>query len=250
MAKKKQNKVFDSDPKGCLYIILIGVMIALLPLVPIILAFITLIHWFKFRRFRKKYPNKSISDFWLDSDEKEEFLRLQKNIIIADNNIDHANLKGERLSVTKNKDGSFSNRSNAGKEINATIREAKNYLRNNFDDFKNYKYLPLKRWDKMRNSYSKYFSISYSIIIWFITFILLFNAYFKEQYTNYYYFLVNKDLSYFFTKQGFKEILIVLAITAGVTLLGYYILSKISDSVFSKKYPKPEKVTADNINDY
>ncbi|WP_019037705.1 hypothetical protein [Psychroflexus tropicus] len=249
MAKKNNNKVFDSDPKGCLYIILIVVMIALLPLVPIILGFITLIHYFKFRRFRKKYKN--ISDFWLESEEKDEFLRFQKNITIADNNINHAKLKGERLNITKNKDGSFSSRSNAGKEINATIREAKNYLSNNFNDFKNYKYLPINRWNKMRNSYSKYFAISYSIIIWFITFILLFNSYFVEQYTNFFYFLGDIDLSYFLTtKQGFKEILIVLAITAGITLLGYYILSKISDFAFSKKYPKPEIVTADNINDY
>lgn len=242
------------DGTGCLILIIIGVVLILLPLVPIIFGIIALINWFKFRKKKKQYPNKLPNDFWLDEREKERFKEISSNIPIANNNVVQAKNAGERENVSKNMDGSFSNRSNRGKEINKVINENQSYIDDNLWRLQMLEMQPIDDWTEMQNTFSSYFAPLYTIGVWFITFYITFSQYFKkpllslsEIYSHY----INGTTKFISLKEGWEtNLLIALGITAGITLISYFILKKVGKMKFKTKYPKPEKVTKENIDDF
>lgn len=69
----------------------------------------------------KQYLENTISDFWLDDDEKKIFKASIKKLSQANKNIEKAVDYGTKSGISLNKDGSFSARSNIGKEVRATI---------------------------------------------------------------------------------------------------------------------------------
>ncbi len=249
MARKTKD-----DGTGCLILIVIGVILILLPLVPVIFGIIALINWFKFRKKKKQFPNKIPNDFWLDEQEKEQFKVISSNIPIAFQNVVNAKNAGEQEKLSKNMDGSFSNRSKRGKEINQIINKNQSYIDNNLWRIKRLETQPIDDWKAMQNTYSSYFAPLYTIGIWFITFYISFSQYFKnpllslsEIYSHY----IHGTTKYISLKEGWEtNLLIALGITAGITLIGYFILKRIGKLLFKNKYPKPEKVTKENIDNF
>jgi hypothetical protein len=248
------SKKGKDDAAGCLVIAGILVLLILLPLLPIILGVITIINWFKLQKKKKLFPNKTASDFWLNEQEKERFKEMSKNISIAKRNVKDAKEAGANENLKRNQDGSFSNKGYRGKEINNIIYKNESYLDDNVWEIDMLAIKPIYDWKRMRNIYGNYIASSYTILIWILAFYITFSQYFKkplialsEIYSHYIY----GTTKYIILKDDWeKNLLFVLAITAVITLIGYFIMRYIGKAMFSKKYPKPEKVTYQNVDIY
>tara|TARA_R110001606_G_C15355651_1_gene647992 strand:+ start:114 stop:884 length:771 start_codon:yes stop_codon:yes gene_type:complete len=242
------------DTTGFLVIVGIVVLLILLPLVPIIFGIITIINWFKLRKKEKEYPNKTETDFWLNEQEKEHFKEMSENIPIAFRNVMNARNAGEEENISKNQNGSFSNRSNRGKEINSIINENQSYLDNNLWRIKLLESKPINDWQNMRKIYANFKASSYTILIWFFAFYITFSQYFKkpllslsEIYSHYVY----GTTTYISLKDEWQnKLLITLGITAVITLIGYFLMKYVGKYMFANKYPKPQKVTKHNIDEF
>lgn len=249
MAKKGND-----DGTGCFVIAGIVILLILLPLIPIIFGVITIINWFKLRKKKKIYPNKTASDFWLNEEEKKHFKEMSENIPIAFRNVMNAKNAGEEENISKNQNGSFSNRSNRGKEINSIINENQSYLDSNMWRINLLETQPINDWQNMRKIYANFIASSYTILIWFFAFYITFSQYFKkpllslsEIYSHYVY----GTTTYISLKDEWQnKLLIVLGITAVITLIGYFLMKYIGKYMFANKYPKPQKVTKYNIDEF
>lgn len=100
------------------------VVLIVLTIVAIAIPFVLVGGYFYYRHKLndiRQYLVNSISDFWLDDDDKKLFKASMKKLAQANKNIEKAVDHGTKSGLSLNKDGSFSARSNIGKEVRATI---------------------------------------------------------------------------------------------------------------------------------
>lgn len=128
-------------------IVIMGVLFFLLKkyilfAIPILLIISTLFYLIRKNTLKVKYPNQKINDFWLNEEEKESFIKVYSQRRTAYDNIYDLEYKSKGLS--RNKDGTISNRSNLGKEINQNLSLNYSILSKTFDDYFYLKELPQK----------------------------------------------------------------------------------------------------------
>ena len=117
MTKKKKN-----DSGGMIFFIIFIALIIIAIATPLVLLIGYVYNTIRFR-YTKKRISGNMSDFWLGKQEKDEFKEKAVMLNKVTDIINEANQKGLKAGISQNKDGSFSARSNIGKEIRNTLEK-------------------------------------------------------------------------------------------------------------------------------
>lgn len=118
-----------------------------------------------------KLLTNSISDFWLDDDEKRSFQETNKKLIFAEKNIAKATDKGNKAGISLNVDGSFSARSTTGKEVRAVIEQNQPLVEQFSDQLDDMATEPVNRWKEFNVYAQRYFACLWGFNCWTISFI-------------------------------------------------------------------------------
>jgi len=215
-------------------IILMIVMVVLLvvaAITPIILIVGYIYYLFKLNGV-KKYLSNSVSDFWLDDEEKKLFLDHTKNLALADKTIEKAKNKGIKAGVSLNMDGSFSARSNIGKEIRSTLEQYEPIRAQLSCELEEIVMTPESRWNCFNTYAQRAFAFFWAFCCWAITFAVT--------------VIVNLSQQKTFT-DTFPQ---VALIAAGVAILSFFILYFAARNRGNAYSPKPPNVSLENINSY
>lgn len=211
--------------------------------------------------YKIKYSrlNKTKSDFWLDVNDKNEYLRLSKQLDEAITKKVDAKRKAQNEGVSVNLDGRFSAKSYVGKEMQQIIDE------NNLISEKAYSRLdilsskPRKRWNELKNIYGKLVAFSSSIIVYLATSIFVsnidyFNLSMKKILGFGYYIYLGltadkiKIFKYFGEGHFIYGMILVTVLSYGSYLL---IKSDVIARYLTKKVsPEPPMVELENLNDF
>jgi hypothetical protein len=231
MAQKKGNGIiFIAIMVFCVLIIFLSIA------TPIILLVGYFYSKSKFNEIGKNLSN-SVSDFWLTDKEKEQYKDTYDEYNKALNIIEKAHKKAEKANISKNKDGSYSLRSNLGKEISHTLEESEPFrdsLESDLDDFQQ---TPLNKWKSFNEHASRERIFLYSFYFWCVV--------------NIYYFI---KYGFNSTKiiQAYRDISISspLTIAAVLTIFVFIIFYFVIDDRGTQFSPIPPEVTMDNVDDY
>lgn len=261
MAQKKSKKD-DSSAGGILVLVLfiiLCIVVVVITLTPIIIVLGITIYWFKYNK-TKKIINGNMSDFWLNAKEKEDFEYVSIKLSDAIRQIDNAKKIGENEGLTRNKDGSFSGRSNRGKQIRGAISEGISIRDENFPYYDELSYLPLNRWKKFRNSYRLYYSFLISGLFWFIlTFILAITYYnsIGEGISalisfpgDFFTTILDEGITKYFSHLKTQHQWEILGISTTSFVLMFFLIFLVCTFTVKKVTPKPDEVNLDNFNKY
>lgn len=166
MAKKTKKDNSNNASFGGIIIVLF--ILLLLLLTPIILLIMRL--YYK-SLLKNEYSSMSgnESDFWLDENEKQNYVKLYNGVNEAKNKIDEANSYGENNGISRNQDGRFSIRSNLGKKLRALIEEKEEYLATYSNKLKDIVNLPHQRFKKYKEAYVRVNASLNALIAWVVT---------------------------------------------------------------------------------
>ena len=237
MAKKKS----ENGGIGFLFIILIVLI------TPIVLIIGYFYNSSKFNEIKKLLTGK-MSDFWLDTDEKNDFKEKYAQLNEVKQIIQNANDEGVNAGLSLNKDGSFSARSNKGKEIRAILTKyqpMKISLTNYLVDMQ---YVPINRWTVYNNYLRNSISFRWAFISWIVSLIVSSTIVSGNVFYAYWSLLSN-----IFNENKIKVAesdLNALIIVTGISIVIYFIFKFILKNVGEKYTPKPEVVTLNNVDSY
>ena len=205
----------------------------------------------------KKSIKTSISAYWLTEEEKQTF----KNVVAKKSDrrrkLASEKQRGIDAGISTNKDGSFSARSNLGKELQGSIAELESDIDRLFDIEYSLSRKPRSRWSAAHNNYHPYASkaagYKWGLIGWIL--IALFYPVAIDagigavQIVQSYWSLA----TFFFenTPEGdlTEPHLWALSIVTGSSLLLYYIRKKISFRPY-QGCPQPDVVTIENVDEF
>lgn len=245
----------SENEQGCIStILLIIIGVILLPSVPFLLLILAIGAYVELKKIEKNYPNKSISDFWLSEEEQQTFVSVNDKCVDATNTIYKSKQAGKEENIGINNDGSFSNRSYRGKELNNLITENENIWKKYNQILKTKKIEPYLKWENTKSDYSRNKGMLYSIVIWLITFTVTVVKFFEKPYYKpfidfYKTYVVGKE-SFFSLTKSHWEMIFVFLVPLVVVYIFYHIIKGISSFIFKKKYPKPPFVTIKNYKSY
>lgn len=111
------------------------------------------------------------SDFWVNDEEKNEFLTDLDSLRQANSHIENANDKAREHNIAVNKDGSFSARSKVGKQVNEVLNKYEPIARGLNDDLYFLQNLPKSRWNEFNEAYKKSQSALRSFYFWAVVII-------------------------------------------------------------------------------
>lgn len=251
---------------GCLFIF---ALLIILPLVPIAWGIYALVKWFKWSKLKKRYPNNSVSNFWITNEEKIKYLDLLKDYTIvnvklnqADDNLNRLRETADAENVSRNVDGSISNRSNRGKELNRLFNEY-DKIYNSFSNQRQrirteISYLcekPVDEWFHLKGTFSPYYSSTSAFIGWFIAFYGSLSYFFKKPllaiFEIYDHFALGRNEFIVLKDNWTMKLIFALLISAIISIGIYYLTKYLADKfVFEKKYAKPPIVNRDNYDNY
>lgn len=158
----KKNKGSNA---GCLLLIIFIVSIIF---TPILLFLGTIISFLQLQSIAKRLAG-TLSDFWLNDVEQAQYENYINKIAGINSNIDTLVNEGNNAGISKNNDGSFSRRSNLGKEIQGKLEEL-NELKNKLEPNVNtLAKLPLKRWNTLNAKARMYKSCFTGLIAWVLS---------------------------------------------------------------------------------
>lgn len=249
MARKKKN---DSAAAGLGLIIAIVLILTVL-LTPIVLFFGYLYNRLKFNEIKKKL-NRSVSYFWLDDVEKKQFKHDLKELSGVIDVIEQANQKGEKAGISKNQDGSWSARSNLGKEIRGTLERYEPLKEDLVSVLIELQSLPIKRWEqfnlygKRANSFLMAFYVWIGSVVWYAIVLGRYNV--REALLPYYVLATN-----FFKEEGTRikltgEDLKMFAVATLISIVTYFIGGLVFKRRGEKFSPVPPEVTLENVDSY
>lgn len=233
---KKRNK---SDSGEGIWVILIIAILAILILAPL---FILGYKIYLVITIKKNFPTPTpqISDFWLDDLEKNEYISSLKGLNYESEIIDSAHQAAKENNIAINKDGSYSKRSNMGKQISAILVEHVPLQARYKAAIKHLERLPYSRWSKFTQLRSHASSCVSALIGWFIFYSAL-CLYYQVNAINTFinYITFNSSEHFLFIMSG----------------LGSIIIFFISDFFIKKKInftycPEPPIVNKENYNAY
>lgn len=231
-------------------------MFLIITILPIIYLF------FKYKKAKKnwiindkKYPNKIVSDFWLNKRQKEQWFENLQEYKYSKNKTEELKNIALRENLSRNLNGSISNRSNRGKEINnlLSIHEKKISVKLSF--FSMYRRSAFDKWSKFNLSFGDYNASKYSIISYLIMLYYLSKYYFKIYLLsiNDLYSLTNNNLES--TSYLGKNPIIAFILITLISYIGSFIINIITQHlsmkfIFEKKYKQPPIVNHSNFDFY
>ncbi|MFZ4439529.1 MAG: hypothetical protein ACOYOS_13955 [Syntrophales bacterium] len=235
MESKKTGGIMARRRRGSAGNPILMVVMVILTIVAVIIP-IVLIAGYGYYRFKfsgvKKFLSNSVSDFWLDDDEKKTFHETNKQLILTQKYITKATDKGMKAGISLNMDGSFSARSNIGKEVRSIIEQnqpIRDQLSDLLDEIANG---PINRWNEFNTYTQRAFTFFWTFCCWTIAFaITVIVNYAKQK-------LLNEAAT-----QG-------LFVAAGVALISFFIFSFVSRNKGSAYSPKPPVVSLENVDSY
>lgn len=246
MAKRRRGRKNDAD--GNIVAILLVAVVLVIIITPIALFLGSLYFGLKLKNY-KNILKGNLSDFWLDGDEKKEFKEISTVLTDANNAISDAKTTGRIKKVSINKDGSFSARSNLGKELRAIIEENEMIIGRYGDSFLDLVNLPQSRWKNFRNTFVGARSSFYGLFIWIILAavapLFFMGDYIKGIYTFYNFpFMLLQEST---IPENTWQMMIVVT---GGSLLIAAIVGILSSFSAKKITPYPPRVTEGNLYDY
>lgn len=167
MAKKKDNAA-----GGIIIVIFVAILITISLLTPIVIIGGYLISSIRASIIKRRLSG-DICDFWLNRDEKKQYINYYNEFCKIDKIIRDAINRGNEKGISVNKDGSFSSRSNLGKEINSIISTNLPIHSRLSKKVDYYKFLPINRWQEFNNHVR-----SSKAFLWSSLFYILTIAYF------------------------------------------------------------------------
>lgn len=230
MARKK-----NSDAGGALLIILLCIA-AILILSPLVIIFYGIYTSFKINKYQPK--PKSISDFWLDPSEKQQFKTTLHNLLIINNKIDEAHLMAAEHNISINKDGSYSKRSNKGKEICAIIDKYTPMKIISEQEIISLQQQPYRSWESYTDLLSQLKSCYISMTSWIIGFIVICYYYQLDS------FMTFKNYVTFNSSHH------MIFIISGVISIVVFFICNILIKHRIIIPPKPPIVSIENLDDY
>ncbi len=229
--RKKQN-----DTGSFVIIVIIAVVIIFSIATPVLLFFGWLVNYLKFKRVKSTIKN-DYADFWLNVEEKKTFSAASKELLIAIDEVKKVERLALENNISRNKDGSFSARSNLGKEIRATLEHYKPIITVKKSVYTNLRKKPQARWNDFSLMYQKAKAFQYALVGW-IFLIVFFPVY--EKILNSTEFFQNSEMTTWF----------ILFICAVISLI-VYVLSGQKFKYKTEQYsPYPPEVTLKNLNNY
>lgn len=202
---KKRNK--NNDSAGIWGLIIIAIL-AILILAPI---FILGYNIYLVLTLKQNFSNATpqISDFWLDELEKNEYISSLKGLSYESEIIDSAHQAAKENNIAINKDGSYSKRSNMGKQVCAILAEHMPLLTRYKTTIKYLENLPQARWNKFTQLLSHAKSCVLALVSWFVFYsILCFYYQLNAIDTFIYYITLNSNEHMIFIISGLASIII------------------------------------------
>lgn len=248
MARKKKD-----DAGAIIILIAIAVLILIALATPIVLIIGYMYNKVKASDIKKRISG-TMSDFWLNQSEKNKFNEKVNQLVQVNDIIEKANEKGTNAGISRNKDGSFSARTNLGKEIRATLEKyepVKSSLSNYLYYLQN---LPLSRWEEFNGYIKNAKSFMWSLILWCSALLYYFITLGKQSIMEI--FIVYLALATNFFREEANQLPIfdgdiqMVAVGTTIAILTYFIFRMIFKNSGSKYSPHPEKVSLKNIDSY
>jgi len=224
MARKKKG--------GGIEVILYLILLVVAVITPIVLMIGFIYNWYKTKQV-KQVLSGNISDFWLDSQDKDIFKQKHKQLISAINKVQKAEARGRQEGVSLNKDGSFSARSNVGKEIRLIIDQTKPIIDELSSEVEDLAGIPLQLWDEFNLYVRREYAFLYSLYVWFIA--------------------AGSCSIYVFVKQwkmdnAWDKIAIISAV---ICIISYFIFRNIVVAEKGAQFsPRPPEVSIENVGAY
>jgi hypothetical protein len=187
----------------------------------------------------KEFSNKSVSNFWLNLDQKGEYRNINTSLKERYSEIERLQNVAVQSNISKNKDGSYSNKSNIGKKINEGLRVNNKGLASLEFRFRDLKNLPLNSWENFVSNLSNQYGIQFFTGIALISYVIL--------------FVIDFKISKIFSKTEPKEFLLslkIIIISVIIGLISFFISKAISRKKILSTYPKPPLVHMDNLDKY
>lgn len=142
-------------------IVLVIAMVAL----PFVLFFGTIIYAFRFSSSKRKL-NNDLGDFWLSQEDRTDFKRKFSALQECTNLIEDAERRGNEAGISRNMDGSFSARSNLGKEIRQIFSKYKPAKQKLTAQLNQLQHVPLERWKQFNSKASYYKAFCIGLPTW------------------------------------------------------------------------------------
>jgi hypothetical protein len=248
MARKSKKQ--DEAVGMLLLIVLLVIAILFLAVVmtPIVLVVGFLIYFFKYLSYRKKI-NGTMSDFWLNEKEKEEFKFLYESIESANQIINESNSIADSQGISRNMDGSISARSKKGKELKYTIEENETLIYNLSGQYYALKYLPYKNWEKFSQAFTRRNSFVIGLIVYILTALTMISVSYEsfilglDSFINFPATMFSGGLS----ESGDGKVMLIVIL---LTVISYFIGTLIFKGISKRKSPVPAEVDSENVDKY
>lgn len=211
------------------------VVVIVLTIVAVI-APIALIIGYGYYRYKfngiKKFLANSVSDFWLDDEEKKIFKETNKKLALAEKNIAKANDKGIKAGISLNVDGSFSARSNLGKEIRSALEQYQPEREQLSDLLDEITTEPINRWKEFNIYAQRAFACFWAFSCWSIAFAVTVIVNYAKQKP------INEAVT-----QG-------VYVAAAVAIISFFIFYFAGRKKGNSYSPSPPVVSLENVGSY
>jgi len=251
MARRKKDK--KDNAVGIALLIVFAVLILIAIATPIIIISGYAYNFIKGNSI-KKYLRGDISDFWLNSSEKINFKKKVNNFYKVNKIIDDANKKGEDEGISRNQDGSFSARSNLGKELKNIIARHEPIQQSLREEIQQLQLLPYARWSEFNSYIKNADACILSLLAWGGTLYYYYIYLGKQTISDIYmpYLAIATNL---FRDQSDKIKMIdgdieMISVATVVAIISYFAFCLIFKNHGVKYTPIPEQVTLKNIDSY
>lgn len=257
MSKRNNNS-------GSFLFILLGVafflLIYLLSFLIVLLPFV-LVAGYALKSIKvdstKKAIGGSMSDFWLNETEKKHFKQLNTSLEQTVHTINSFKNKGYSAGISINKDGSFSQRSNLGKEINRVLKENQPkelYLRSQLSELEIQPYL---QWESFNKAIVNAQAYLLAFIAWLIGLGVcqIGNTQIKSKlnFFDSYFFLIKELIAGEIHKLSFSDVEIQTVSIASLCAIVVFFLTKYIWALRKpavKYSPEPDIVSLSNVDAY
>lgn len=248
MARKKKD-----DAGGVIILIIIVVLVVIALATPVVIFIGYLYNKIKEIEVRKNLTG-TMTDFWLEDNEKLDFKEKFSQLSQVDKIIQQANNEGDKARISRNQDGTFSARSKLGKELKGIISKYEPIKSNLILHLHEMQSLPISRWEDFNNYVRNGKSFLLSLCSWVAALVYYSVSLGKQTISEVimpYYALATN----FFRDEGNKLPMVdgdlkMVTIATVAAIASYFLFRVIFSNAASKYSPKPEAVTLENIDSY
>lgn len=236
MARRKKD-----DSEGGIALLVIFILFILISVSPIFVLLFGLFYGLKFY-WQYIKVNNDYSDFWLKSSEKQKYIQYYNQFTQYSTIIDDAHSLARTKNISINKDGSYSQRSNVGKQVQQAISRSQPYYQQAMHEVEYYQNLPYNRWLGFHTDGARCAAAVVSLIIWSIS--LSYLAYNHGINVK---FLIQNYINFNFSSDGN----FIFVVTGLASISSFFIAQWILIKVIKGKYsPQPPQVDIHNVNYY